>query len=74
MGFPWLAVLTSVPWKEVISKAPAVADGARKLWNNVGKKPAEQAPVAAQAAAQPLSDTEIIATLQARMADRKSVV
>jgi hypothetical protein len=57
MAIPWLAVLKIVPWKEVISNAPAVADGAKKLWNNVGKKPAAPAAPA----------SEVIAALQARL-------
>jgi hypothetical protein len=38
MAIGWLTVLKNVPWTEVIGNAPKVADGARKLWNNVGKK------------------------------------
>ncbi len=38
MAIAWLAVLKSVPWSEVISNAPKVADGARKLWNTVARK------------------------------------
>ncbi|MFO7543038.1 MAG: hypothetical protein R6W97_09585 [Thiobacillus sp.] len=38
MAIPWLAVLKIVPWTDVINNAPKVADGARKLWNAVGKK------------------------------------
>ncbi len=34
----WLALLKLVPWAEVISNAPAVADGAKKLWSTVAKK------------------------------------
>lgn len=38
MPIPWIAVLQSVPWTDVIKNAPKVADGARKLWNTIGKK------------------------------------
>ncbi|MDP3033137.1 MAG: hypothetical protein Q8N33_13770 [Rhodocyclaceae bacterium] len=68
MAIPWLAVLKIVPWKDVISNAPAVADAAKKLWNNVGKKPSDQASVIEQTAAHPPSDNAVIATLQARLA------
>jgi hypothetical protein len=68
MAIPWLAVLKSVPWKEVISNAPAVADGAKKLWNTVGKKSAGPASPVEQGEAPPPSDNEVIATLQARLA------
>lgn len=67
MAIPWLAVLKIVPWKEVISNAPAVADGAKKLWNNVGKKPAAPAAPAERTADRPPSDSEVIAALQARL-------
>jgi hypothetical protein len=39
MPVPWLTVLQSVPWSDVIKNAPKVAEGARKLWHAVGKKP-----------------------------------
>jgi len=68
MAIPWLAVLKIVPWKEVISNAPAVADGAKKLWSNVSKKPAAQAAPAERTEARQPSDSEVIAALQARLA------
>ncbi len=37
MPFPWVTVLQAVPWSEVIRNAPKVAEGAKKLWNAVGK-------------------------------------
>ena len=40
----WLHVLKTVPWTQVIKNAPVVADGARKLWQAVGNKPAAPAP------------------------------
>lgn len=39
MAIGWLTVLKMVPWSDVISNAPLVADGAKKLWKSVGKKP-----------------------------------
>jgi hypothetical protein len=39
MPLPWLTVLQSVPWTDVIRNAPKVAEGAKKLWSAVGKKP-----------------------------------
>ena len=38
MAIGWLAVLQSVPWGDLISSAPKVADSAKKLWQNAGKK------------------------------------
>jgi hypothetical protein len=39
MAIGWLTVLKSVPWGEVISNAPKVADGAKKLWKAVSRTP-----------------------------------
>ena len=38
MAIGWLTVLQMVPWGDVISNAPKVAEGAKKLWKTVGKK------------------------------------
>ena len=39
MAIGWLTVLKSVPWGEVIKNAPQVAEGAKKLWSSVSRKP-----------------------------------
>lgn len=51
MAISWLTVLQSVPWSEVISNAPKVADGAKKLWSTVSKKAAP--PFAPETSVQP---------------------
>lgn len=43
MAIGWLTVLKMVPWGDVIENAPKVAQGAKKLWNTVGKKPVPDA-------------------------------
>ncbi len=50
MAIGWLTVFKLVPWRDVIENAPKVAQGAKKLWNTVGPKPAA-APVPATPAA-----------------------
>ena len=44
MAIGWLTVLKMVPWTDVISNAPVVADGAKKLWNAVAKKALNAGP------------------------------
>jgi len=39
MAIGWLTVLKLVPWQDVIRNAPKVADGAKKLWSTLAKKP-----------------------------------
>lgn len=76
MAIGWLAVLQSVPWSEVISNAPKVADGARKLWNTVARKssPPEVSDASTQSAvaleSQPLAALEArVITLEAAVSD-----
>jgi len=66
MPIPWVTVLQVVPWSEVIRNAPKVADGAKKLWYTVAKKPSspEVAESSTQAAVSP--ESKSIAALEAR--------
>lgn len=38
MPLPWKIILTSVPWSDVLGKAPIIADGAKKLWKGMSRK------------------------------------
>ena len=38
MAIGWISLLSAVPWKDVISSAPEIADSAKKLWKTVTKK------------------------------------
>lgn len=67
MAFGWIAVLQMVPWSDVIKNAPKVAEGAKKLWNAVGKKPPPLALPAGDVSALSL-EARAIATLEARIA------
>ncbi|MDD3529428.1 MAG: hypothetical protein PHS77_06085 [Gallionellaceae bacterium] len=49
MAIGWLTVLKLVPWVDVISNAPKVVDGARKLWSSASGQPADVAADAAPA-------------------------
>ncbi|WP_374327828.1 hypothetical protein [Azonexus sp.] len=44
MAIGWLTILSNVPWSDVIKNAPAVAEGARKLWQKVGSRSPAAAP------------------------------
>ena len=67
MAIGWLTVLQSVPWAEVVSNAPKVAAGAKKLWSAVGRKPSAetQIPDTTQAALSP--EARAIAALTAHV-------
>jgi len=68
MPIPWLVVLQSVPWTDVIKNAPKVAEGAKKLWNAVGKK-TPRPEVQIDGSEEALSpELQSVSALQARVA------
>jgi len=74
MPIPWVTVLQAVPWSEVIRNAPKVAEGAKKLWNTVGKKPSS--PEVVETSTQPTvsPESQTIADLEARAEALKATV
>lgn len=67
MSISIFSVLKMVPWGEVISKAPQIADGARKLWKAVAKKPTSEATSETQPS-EPSPETLSLASLQTQLA------
>jgi hypothetical protein len=67
MPLNWLAVLKSVPWTEVISTAPKVVDGAKKLWKTVAGKRTGSEPVAEEAPPSAGPNAEAFGALNARV-------
>jgi len=41
MPIPWLIVLQNIPWRQVITNAPRVADEAKKLWTSLSRPKSE---------------------------------
>jgi len=71
MAIGWITVLKLVPWGDVIKNAPVIADGAKKLWDRVGRKPLvdESPSPAGFDLATTRSDQDILTSLQARLDD-----
>ena len=66
MPIGWLAILKNVPWTEVIRNAPAVADGAKKLWKTVGKKSSSAEVLEANEQVSVSPEAQNIAALEVR--------
>lgn len=73
MAIGWLTVLKMVPWGDVIDNAPKVANGAKKLWQAVGKKPLP-APAGAPAHEVLRAETPAVAALQGQVAELQVAV
>ena len=66
----WLTVLKLVPWTDVIKNAPAVADGAKKLWKSVGKSPQGRpnvVPPSPESSLSTLPESQAIALLERQL-------
>jgi len=84
MAIGWLSVLKMVPWGDVIETAPKVAQGAKKLWNTVGKKtaadttapntPSEPAPSLTSLQAQVTQLQHSVAELQQQMLESSALI
>ena len=76
MALGWLTVLKMVPWDDVIKNAPRVADGAKKLWSAVAKKPSVPESLhhnAAQRAPEALSLAQLQQQLDTAIAEIASL-
>lgn len=67
MALGWMTVLKMVPWTDVIKNAPAVADGAKKLWKTVGKDTPAKASVSADAGSELLPEAQALGQLHAQV-------
>lgn len=68
MAIGWLSILKAVPWTDVVSNAPKVADGAKKLWETVaGKKPATDAGAPTGSSPSLTPEAPTLADLEARV-------
>lgn len=69
MALPWKAILTNVPWRDVIGKAPAILDSAKVLWG-MGRKNADGTPDGETVAP---ADADVVTRLNAlEIAQRKT--
>src|SRR3977135_2715744 len=72
MAIGWLSVLKMVPWDDVISNAPKIADGAKKLWSATARKPPTSESSTASAQPTPSPEAQSIARLQVQLAAIKA--
>ena len=72
MAIGWLTILQNVPWADMVSHAPKVASGARKLWDSVGKNAPETPKPAARARFTLPADAQSLGALQLRIDELES--
>jgi septal ring factor EnvC (AmiA/AmiB activator) len=72
MAIGWLKVIQSVPWSDVISNAPKVADGAKGLWDRMSKKVAADTEASDDVAPTQTAPTHTLEQLQSELAALRS--
>jgi hypothetical protein len=74
MAIGWLSIIQLVPWSDVLRNAPKVAEGAKKLWHTVSRKPPALDVPAANAQPARSPDAQAIALLQAQLAAAEAAI
>lgn len=74
MAISLITALKLVPWGEVVSNAPLIVDGAKKLWKTVGKKTEPATESSTQVGHETSSDTQAIAALASRVSSLEAEV
>lgn len=76
MPIGWMTVLKLVPWGDVIKNAPEIADGAKKLWDKVGRKASEDEAGAPRGGViiEASAGEDGAAALQTRLADAEASI
>ncbi len=76
MPIGWMTVLKLVPWGDVIKNAPVIADGAKKLWDKVGRPPlaAAATPPPASGFVAARAGQDVVASLHARLAEAEQSI
>lgn len=71
MAAPWFALFSAIPWTDVITHAPTVAKGAKKLWQQISsRKAADTETPGGSTVADPVARPEArIAALETRLAE-----
>lgn len=74
MAISLLSVLKMVPWKDVISNAPKIADEAMKLWRTVAKKRQPLESPASGTEPELAREVQSLDILQAQLADAEAKI
>lgn len=74
MAIGWLTVLKAVPWGEVVSNAPRIAEGAKSLWDTIGRKRSRSAAGAGGVQTTAGEGPVSLATLQEKLTATETTV
>ena len=74
MAIGWLTVIKMVPWVDLVSNAPKLAEGAKKLWDSAAKKSPPSAQRTSHTSANLSPEAQAIAGLTSQVASLQQAV
>ena len=68
MAIPWLAAaFKAIPWKEVVTAAPSLVEGTKKLWGSVARTEKQPSPAHEQSDESSSTHSDQLSALEARL-------
>ena len=74
MAIGWLTVIKMVPWVDLVSNAPKLAEGAKKLWDSAAKKSPPSAQRTSHTSANLSPEAQATAGLTSQVASLQQAV
>ena len=67
MAIPWLAAaFKAIPWKEVVTAAPSLVEGTKKLWSSVTRTQKQPSPANGQSGESSSTHSDQLSAIEAR--------
>ncbi len=68
MAIPWLAVaFKAIPWREVVTAAPSIVEGTKRLWSSVTRTEKQPSPATEQSNEPSSTQSGQLSALEARL-------
>ena len=68
MAIPWLAAaFKAIPWKEVVTAAPSLVEGTKKLWSSVTRTQKQPSPANEQSGESSSTHPDQLSAIEARL-------
>ena len=68
MAIPWLAAaFKAIPWKEVVTAAPSLVEGTKKLWSGVTRTQKQPSPASEQSGESSSTHSDQLSAIEARL-------
>ncbi|MBI3530121.1 MAG: hypothetical protein HY067_19415 [Betaproteobacteria bacterium] len=68
MAIPWLAAaFKAIPWKEVVTAAPSIVEGTKKLWSSVTRTEKQPSPANEQSDESSSTHSDQLSAIEARL-------